>query len=80
MHDELQEDLRTTSIQVSATAEALAALEAEKRTLAARDPQDPRVIELSDEIERLAGRLRRQSAIEGDLTREIHEATAGKPA
>lgn len=77
MHHELEEDLRTTSVQVSATAEALYALEAEKRELAAGDP---RVLELSNQIERLAARLRRQTAIEGDLAREIHEAAAGEPA
>lgn len=78
MQDEqLREDLLTTSAQVSATAETLDALEAEKRDLS---PGDPRVIELSDEIERLAARLRRQTAIEGDLTREMHEAVAGDSA
>lgn len=75
--DELEEDLKTTSAQVSATAEHLDALEAKKREL---PPHDPRVLELSDEIERLAARLRRQTAIEGDLTREIREAATGEPA
>lgn len=77
MHDEeLEEDLRTTSEQVSATAEHLDKLEAVKRGLS---PDDPRVIELSDEIERLAGRLRRQTAIEGDLTRAIQDSTSVEP-
>jgi hypothetical protein len=72
MHDEeLAEDLKTTSAQVSATAELLDSLEATKREL---DPTDPRVIELSDEVERLAAQLRRQAAVEGDLTREIRAA------
>ena len=78
--EELQEDLKSTSAQVSATAETLDALEDEKRQLVKAAPGDPRVIELSDEIERLAARLRRQTAIEGDLTREIHDAAAGEPA
>jgi hypothetical protein len=73
----LREDLLTTSAQVSATAETLDALEAEKRNLPAGDP---RVIELSDEIERLAARLRRQTAIEGDLTRELYETAGPEPA
>lgn len=78
MHqEELEEDLRTTSTQVSATAEHLDALEATKRNLT---PGDPRIIELSDEIERLAARLRRQTAIEGDLSRELHEAATGESA
>ena len=78
MHDaELEEDLKATSAQVSATAEHLDALETEKRAL---PPGDERVIELSDQIERLASRLRRQTAIEGDLTREIHETTSREPA
>ena len=75
--DELEEDLKTPSAQVSATAERLDALETEKRELA---PNDPRLVELSDEIERLAARLRRQTAIEGDLTREIYEGASGEPA
>jgi hypothetical protein len=79
MQDEtLEEDLKTTSAQVSATAERLDAMEAEKREL---DPKDPRVVQLSDEVERLAARLRRQAAVEGSLTREIHEASMeGEPA
>lgn len=78
MHsDELEEDLKTTSAQVSATAEHLEALEATKRNLS---PGDPRIIELSDRIERLAARLRHQAAIEGDLAREVHEATTGESA
>ena len=78
MHeDELEDDLKTTSAQVSATAEHLDALEETKRKLT---PGDPRIIELSDEIERLAARLRRQTAIEGDLSRALHEAATGEPA
>ena len=78
MHDEeLQEDLRTTSAQVSATTERLDQLEAEKRELQA---EDPRTIELSDEIERLAARLRRQTAIEGSLARVAYETATGEPA
>ncbi|HJP88978.1 MAG TPA: hypothetical protein VJ850_08095 [Candidatus Limnocylindrales bacterium] len=73
--EELEEDLKTTSAQVSATAELVDALEEQKRNL---PHGDPRVIELSDRIERLASSLRRQTAIEGDLTREIHRtATEG---
>lgn len=75
--DELQDDLRTTSAQISATAEHLDALEAQKRSLPAGDP---RVIELSDAIERLAASLRRQTAIEGDLSREIQETLTTEPA
>jgi hypothetical protein len=76
MHDEeLAEDLKTTSAQVSATAELVDALEAEKRDL---EPGDPRRSELSDKVERLAAELRRQAAVEGDLTRAMHaSATDG---
>ena len=78
VHDEeLRQDLLTTSAHVSATAETLDALEAEKRDLA---PGDPRAIELSDQIERLAASLRRQTAIEGDLTRELQETAGREPA
>jgi hypothetical protein len=69
--EELEEDLKTTSAQVSATAELVDALEEEKRSL---PDGDARVIELSDRIERLASSLRRQTAIEGDLTRAIHRS------
>ena len=75
--DELHEDLRTTSAQVSATAQHIDALEEMKREL---PPDDPQVVELSDQIERLAASLRRQTAIEGDLTREIRSAMSGEPA
>ena len=75
MHDEdLAEDLKTTSAQVSATAERLDALEATKRGL---NPSDPRVIELSNEVERLAAQLRRQAAVEGDLSRELRDTELG---
>jgi hypothetical protein len=78
MHDEqLAEDLKTTSYQVSATAERLDELEAEKRGL---EPHDPRVVELSDQIERLAARLRRQTAIEGGLTHELRTSVTEEPA
>ena len=83
MHEkELQEDLKTTSAQVSATAEQLDRLEAEKREL---PTGDPRAIELSDQIERLAARLRRQAAIEGSLARVAYETVSrdlsgGEPA
>lgn len=75
--EELEDDLRTTSAQVSATAEQLNALETQKRKLPA---DHPKMVELSDEIERLAARLRRQAAIEGDLTREIRNAATGESA
>ena len=77
MQEQLEEDLKTTSAQISATAQIVDRLEAEKRELA---PGDPRVIELSDRIEGLVSELRRQTAIEGDLTREIHESATGEPA
>ena len=77
LQEELHDDLKTTSEHVSATAEHLDALEAKKRDL---PPDDPRVIELSDQIERLAASLRRQTAIEGDLTREIRSAMTSEPA
>ena len=72
---ELVEDLKATSAHVSATAEHLDALEAKKREL---EPSDPRVVELSDEVERLAARLRRQAAIESSLSREIQESNENR--
>jgi hypothetical protein len=75
--EELAEDLRATSAQVSATAEHLDNLETVKREL---EPHDPRVMELSDEIERLAAKLRRQAAIEGGLIRELRDAATEEPA
>ncbi len=71
---ELVEDLKATSAHVSATAEHLDALEAKKREL---EPSDPQVVEISEEVERLAARLRRQAAIESSLTREIRETSEG---
>ena len=71
---DLVDDLKATSAHVSATAEHLDALEAKKREL---EPSDPQVVEISDEVERLALRLRRQAAIESSLTREIQESSEG---
>jgi len=74
---DLLEDLRTTSAQVSATAEHLDSLEAKKRKV---EPGDPKLIELSDEIERIAARLRRQTAVESSLSREINDVAQEEPA
>ncbi len=68
--EELHEDLRTTSEQVALTAERIKSLEAEKRSLAL---DDPRVLELSTQIEALAMGLAKQVSVETELAKELQE-------
>ena len=64
---ELEEDLHATAESIAADAERLAAIEEEKRAL---KPDDPRMIELSTESERLAGRLVPKTGAETQLAEE----------
>jgi hypothetical protein len=64
---ELDDDLRATADSIATDAERLAAIEEEKRVLAA---DDPRMIELSAESERLAGGLVPKTNAETQLAKE----------
>jgi hypothetical protein len=64
---ELEDDLRATAESIAADAERLAAIEEEKRVLEA---DDPRMIELSTESERLAGGLVPKTGAEVQLAKE----------
>jgi hypothetical protein len=68
--EELHEDLRTTSEHVALTAERIKSLEAEKRSLAV---DDPRVLELSTQIEELAAGLAKQVSVETELAKELQQ-------
>jgi len=69
------EDLQAVSQHVLSTADQIQELETEKRTV---EPGSPRFVELSDQIEKLAGELRAVSASESDIAAEI-EGTPGLP-
>lgn len=69
--EEIRDDVRATSAIIGRTARRISEIEAEKRTIT--DPADPRMVELSDESERLAKGLRTQTRIEGELAREARE-------
>ena len=62
------DDLRATSESIEADARQLARLEERKQTLL---PDDPEVLELSQEVEQLTIRLRHQAAAERELAEEI---------
>ena len=64
---ELEEDLRATAESIAADAERLTAIEEEKRVL---EPDDPRMIELSAESERLVGGLVPKTGAETQLAKE----------
>ena len=66
-----EEDLRATSDSVVSTAERIAALEHEKTQLA---PNDPRVSQLSAEIEQLAARLKRETEIERSIADDLRDS------
>jgi hypothetical protein len=62
------DDLRATSESIEADARHLARLEERKQSLS---PDDPEVLVLSAEFERLTIRLRQQAAAERELAEEI---------
>lgn len=61
---DLEDDLRATADSIAGDAERLAAIEVEKEGLAV---DDPRMVELSAESERLAARLLPKTSAELDL-------------
>jgi hypothetical protein len=70
---ELQEDLRSTAETMSAEAERLRDIEELKVTL---EPDDPRLLALAEEAERIADRLSAMAGIEKELASEVVEGTA----
>jgi hypothetical protein len=66
--DQTIEDLQAVSQHVLTTANEIARLEAEKRTV---DPGSERFRTLSDQIEALAEDIRRVSAAEDGLARDL---------
>ena len=69
---ETSDDLRATSESIEADARHLARLEERKQALS---PDDPEVLVLSAEVERLTVGLRHQAAAEREIAEEI-SATA----
>jgi hypothetical protein len=64
---ELDDDLHATADSIATDAERLAAIEEEKASL---DADDPRMIELSAESERLANGLVPKAGAESQLAKE----------
>ncbi len=66
-----RDDLRSTEESIRRDAEQVKALEAEKSAL---EPTDPRVAQLSEQIERLATVLQGKTTAERELADEIQAA------
>ena len=62
-----RDDLRSTMDAIHRDAEQIADLEEEK---AALDPTDPRLVTLSDEVQKVAGELKDLSTAERELSEE----------
>jgi hypothetical protein len=72
------EDLRATSDAVLRDLEVLGAIETQKRTL---EPGDPKLVELSERVEALAGRLLDSSRRQRELTEAGNaKVEAGAPS
>src|SRR6185312_7082106 len=63
-----QQDLRATADSIRRDAEHLATLEEQKTVL---DPADPRVLDISEKVERLAAGLQDKAVAERELVEEI---------
>ncbi|HEV7810182.1 MAG TPA: hypothetical protein VGO64_06270 [Candidatus Limnocylindrales bacterium] len=63
-----EQDLRATADAVRDDLRRLGAVESEKIALA---PEDPKVDDLSDEAVRLAERIRRETAVEREIGKEL---------
>ena len=66
-----EEDLRSTAESIKRDAARVHELESEKIAL---DPADPKVVELSDQVERIAAGLRDKAVAERELSEEIQAA------
>ncbi|HET9521192.1 MAG TPA: hypothetical protein VFO73_09125 [Candidatus Limnocylindrales bacterium] len=66
-----REDLRATADSIIDDADRLRALEVEKKAL---DPADPRVDQLSEQVERVVDRLEDKTAIERELSEGIGDS------
>jgi hypothetical protein len=65
---DLEQDLHATEEAIVADSSRLAALEREKASL---DPDDPRLTELSTEVERLARQIVPKTVAERDIVNEL---------
>jgi hypothetical protein len=63
-----EHDLRATEESMGRDTQRIETLEGEKSTL---DPSDPKVVELSEQVERLATELNGKAAAERALSEEI---------
>ena len=86
MVSEQEDDLRATTEDIAADAQEIQAIEAEKSRL---EPEDPRMTELSEEVERIARRIVPKTVAERRLVEEAnggprsdegHASSNGRPA
>jgi cysteine sulfinate desulfinase/cysteine desulfurase-like protein len=66
---EQEDDLRATTEDIAADAEELKAIERQKARL---EPEDPRMLELSEEVERIARRIVPKTVAERRLVEEAN--------
>jgi hypothetical protein len=69
MVSEQEDDLRATTEDIAADAEELKSIEGEKARL---EPEDPRMTELSEEVERIARRIVPKTVAERRLVEEVN--------
>ena len=66
-----KEDLRSTAESIRRDAQRVQDLESEKIAL---DPADPKVVQLSHQVERIAAGLRDKAVAEREISQEIQAA------
>ena len=71
--EDAEDDLRATADSLGQDAARLHELENRKRSL---DPADPEVVEISEEVAEIAGRVKTASTAQLELSRDIQEAAA----
>jgi hypothetical protein len=66
-----EEDLRSTAESIRRDARQVQDLESQKIAL---DPADPKIVQLSHQVERIAATLREKAVAERELSEEIQSA------
>ena len=77
MPDELESDIQATAEDITADADVLQAIEAEKAGI---DPTDPRALDLATQAERLARDIVSKTVAERELVAEALEGPTPEPS
>ena len=77
MPDDLESDIQATAEDITADADVLQAIEAEKAEI---DPADPRALDLATRAERLARDIASKTVAERELVVEATEGPATEPS